>query len=305
MQLLITSESDTDDPDLLEVLERQFYYPFGLSMKGTWQSTTSPEERYLYNGKELESGLGLEWLDYGARWYDASIGRWAQIDPLAEKYYGWSVYNYGVDNPVLMVDPDGRAIIVGDQQWVPGAQWEGDEDDYGYQVFAALNSLYETIEAGNVSTREKTGNVILDFVGDEAPDVEIIQSESRNLTSEDGTQILWDPDLEIMVGPSKDGLNVPGVLSATTQLAHEFGHAWLAQFSPLLNAGLEKADAQNADPDLNEHNNWILPNVEAKFARAGGEGVRTKYRSIYPDFESYQKATGTTGYGDYYLNDEE
>ena len=79
------------------------------------QATLKIPVPILYNGKELEIGLGLEWMDYGARWYDASIGRWGQIDPLAEKYYGWSVYNYGLDNPVLMVDPDGRsseAIII-------------------------------------------------------------------------------------------------------------------------------------------------------------------------------------------------
>ena len=107
-QLLITTESDTDDPELLEVLERQFYYPFGLSMKGVWQSTTSPPERYLYNGKELESGLGLEWMDYGARWYDASIGRWGQIDPLAEKAPSWTPYRFGFDNPIKYFDLDGR-----------------------------------------------------------------------------------------------------------------------------------------------------------------------------------------------------
>ena len=71
----------------------------------------------LYNGKELEIGLGLEWMDYGARWHDASIGRWGQVDPLAAKYYGWSPYNYGVDNPVLMVNPDGRA-----PEWIPDSE---------------------------------------------------------------------------------------------------------------------------------------------------------------------------------------
>jgi len=30
--------------------------------------------RYQYNGKELTSDLGLNWNDYGTRWYDPAIG---------------------------------------------------------------------------------------------------------------------------------------------------------------------------------------------------------------------------------------
>ncbi|MEZ5042495.1 MAG: RHS repeat-associated core domain-containing protein [Saprospiraceae bacterium] len=48
--------------------------------------------RYQYNGKELTEDLGLNWNDYGARWYDLAIGRWNAVDLLAEKqasYYAW------------------------------------------------------------------------------------------------------------------------------------------------------------------------------------------------------------------------
>jgi RHS repeat-associated protein len=63
---------------------------------------------YQYNGKELNEDYGLHWMDYGARWYDPQINRWGQIDPLAEKHYAWSGYNYVLGNPVKLIDPDGR-----------------------------------------------------------------------------------------------------------------------------------------------------------------------------------------------------
>lgn len=68
--------------------------------------------KYLYNGKELYddeiSGLSLDWYDYGARFYDPSIGRFSSIDPLTEKYMEYNPYNYVFNNPVNGIDPDGK-----------------------------------------------------------------------------------------------------------------------------------------------------------------------------------------------------
>jgi RHS repeat-associated protein len=69
------------------------------------------ENQYQYNGKELNADFGLDLYDYGARWYDASVGRWHGVDPLAEAFIVHSPYNYGVNNPIMMIDSDGRSAI--------------------------------------------------------------------------------------------------------------------------------------------------------------------------------------------------
>ena len=89
------------------VEETNHYYPFG----GAFASTSNVQP-YKDNGKELDSKKGLNWYDYGARHYDAALGRFTTNDRFAEKYYSMSPYQYGANNPVNNIDVNGDTIVV-------------------------------------------------------------------------------------------------------------------------------------------------------------------------------------------------
>ncbi|WP_083629445.1 DUF6443 domain-containing protein [Tenacibaculum agarivorans] len=94
-----------------EIIEEKNYYPFGLQHKGYNNVInslgSSAAEKFSFVGKELNEELGLEWYDFGARNYDAAIGRWMNLDPLAEEMRRHSPYNYAFNNPIFFIDPDG------------------------------------------------------------------------------------------------------------------------------------------------------------------------------------------------------
>ena len=95
----------------------------------TWYSISGPENFYQYNGKELNTDFKLDWLDYGARWYDASLARWGAVDPLSEKYSSFSTYNYVLNNPIINIDPDGRNTIVYNENGEEIGRYEHEGDD--------------------------------------------------------------------------------------------------------------------------------------------------------------------------------
>lgn len=98
---------NSGSPSLTQSID---YYPFGLAFDN--QCISGTDNKYLYNGKELQDELNLDWYDYGARFYDAQIGRFHTQDRFAEKYFNFSPYQYGANNPILFIDVNGDSVDV-------------------------------------------------------------------------------------------------------------------------------------------------------------------------------------------------
>jgi RHS repeat-associated protein len=81
------------------------YYPFGLP----WESDTDTRNNWTYTGQELQRSFDLGVMNYGARFYDPSIGRMMSVDPLADEISNlpWATYAYGWNNPINVIDPTG------------------------------------------------------------------------------------------------------------------------------------------------------------------------------------------------------
>jgi RHS repeat-associated protein len=87
-----------------DVLQENHYYPFGLGFDGNWKNDAALDNKYQYNGKEINDDFGLNWYNYGKRWYDAAIGRFPTVDPIASDFAFVTPYNYAENEPVANID---------------------------------------------------------------------------------------------------------------------------------------------------------------------------------------------------------
>jgi RHS repeat-associated protein len=103
------------------VIQYNEYYPFGMQTAKSCQPAGAPKTEifgaevgtrdgskndYLYNaGNEMNSNTG--WYETFFRGYDATLGKFLQTDPMADKYGSWTPYNYAFNDPVYWNDPNG------------------------------------------------------------------------------------------------------------------------------------------------------------------------------------------------------
>lgn len=130
--------------------EKNDYYPFG----GLMASSSGSVQDYKYNGKELDRKGGLDWYDYGARHYDAVLGRFTCHDPLEEVWAHVNPYNYCFNNPVNRTDPTGMASTY---------NWDKEryEDENGNEVsWESVKEEYEIEDknTGNTSEQQEEDN---------------------------------------------------------------------------------------------------------------------------------------------------
>jgi len=218
--------SYTLDPQAgtLKIVDEHHYYPFGLRHEVHYPSSRNRDFRvaeglgggqvgepvtlvnvtktayqYKFGAKELQDELGLDWYDYGARNYDPALGRWMNVDPLAEKFVGISSYNYAANNPVIYIDPDGKDIYRFDKKTGELILMEKNDDEHD------TIAKYKKKRGEFVLKKDRNGNnkTHLDNIA------KGILHDGINFREENNTIAV-------------NGINDDGTLQATTEQVEDF-----------------------------------------------------------------------------------
>lgn len=95
-----------------EIRREQNYYPFGLEHKGYNGNLSGVENNYkTYQGQEFTKDLDLNTHEWKYRMSDPSIGRFWQIDPLAEDYVYNSTYAFQENKMGMGVELEGLELM--------------------------------------------------------------------------------------------------------------------------------------------------------------------------------------------------
>ena len=201
----VSFAKDPVDHNIIKILEENHYYAFGLKHQNYNIEKLNFEEfpetgveivpapavanasyNYKYNGKELQEELGLNMYDYGARNYDASIGRFSTYDPLAEKTS--EPYSYCYNNPVNVIDPTGMS----GQDWIkrgstmffdPNVKSQADAGAYGSNAVHMPEGSTTTAADGSYQYTYHNDGTITNSDGSQA-------DAANGFTTKGGTTVL-------------------------------------------------------------------------------------------------------------------
>jgi len=256
-------DKNQNDPDLsvdLEILEENNCYPFGLRHKGYNNVVNGTHHPYTFGGKEEQEELGLNWHDFHTRNYDASLGRWMNIDPLAQDYFNNSPYNYVANTPLIAYDPDGKRIaIVGSEEFRKEVFMHlinlALQSETGAEQFMNAVNSDKTLVIFDPSNSNRDHLSLRDAGGDDEAFGFDLSRTNENLDSQNGRN---GEELEA---------------NSSTKLGHELAH-----FNSNVNGELLENGRRSSNPISAEEVTAV--EIENKIRKELGLNERTHYKNI-------------------------
>jgi RHS repeat-associated protein len=109
-----------------------------MVLEGRSGNSADGRQRFKFTGKERDTESKYDY--FGARYYDARIGRWFTPDPLAAIVPQNSPFDYALNNPVRLIDATGK--IPGEYKDEQG-QTIGDDGKKDGKVYITDQSTIE------------------------------------------------------------------------------------------------------------------------------------------------------------------
>lgn len=279
-----------------DVVSAQDYYPFGMLQPG--RTFNASGYRYGFNGKENDNEVKGEGnsIDFGARIYDPRTGRWLSTDPLQQKFPYLSPYQFAANNPVFLIDPDGKVIRVhymenGQNKYYiykPGIK-PSVSNDFVNKVHEAVSSVMKN-DANktfqNLSSSKETVTIQQIYTHDDAATANwnLTKNKAQDVT------VFWNPTVALR---TLDG----GAFTPATALLHEGAHAErfiTADTREKIDAVLRDQKRNGTDYDTDEERR-VIDNIETPYIKKANEENGKDFRFYKPQQErSRANHRGTT-----------
>lgn len=293
----------------------QDYYAFGMQMPGKGYSGTGGY-RYGFNGQEKDDevyGAGnLNSFEY--RIYNSRIGRFMSIDPHSDSYPNWNPYNFVFDNPLVLIDPDGRDPIYGKNFW-GNVKLIGDDGKKDNKSYLVRGKVKRDVKSATKEKKDYTGDLTEGKKVIKIPTGQIMDDVIQSVTDTEKSQM--ENGGHANIGDAKATRWDEG--PPATEIKDEFGNVIGAEATlrPFMIGGVQSvpADASNVEFWWHTHPNTTVGGIllgssnpseadmtfQAKMQKRGFKGntfvigVRSKRVTFY----NKDKALITVKYSDF------